>query len=179
MNEKILNKQFRDAIKNSDLNEVKRLVMDHPEALHAITPFGTWLHVAAKRGKLKIVEYFVQKGINVNTRGDVFDASPLRVAAGAGHLETVKYLIENGAALDVSTAKRNPLFGAIYGGHTEVAKLLVEKGIDFSMKYTGENRDDMDAFQYAKEFGQMDIANYLEDSRRRITNKNSKNLLQD
>lgn len=161
MDGKMLNKTIRDAIKIGDINEVKHLIDDNPESLHLITPFGTWLHVAAKKGHFEIVEYLVQKGIDVNTKGDIFDASPLRLAAGAGHLEIVKYLIENGAELDVSLAKRNPLFGAIYGGHKEVVEFLVEKGIDISIRYTGESIKNMDAYEYARQFGQTEIAEYL------------------
>ncbi|MGG4506752.1 ankyrin repeat domain-containing protein [Heyndrickxia sporothermodurans] len=161
MDEKVLNKTIRNAIKIGDINEVKHLIDENPESLHLMTPFGTWLHVAAKKGHFGIVEYLVQKGIDVNTKGDIFDASPLRLAAGEGNLEIVKYLIENGAELDVSLAKRNPLFGAIYGGHKEVAEFLVEKGIDISIRYTGENIKNMDAYEYARQFGQTEIAEYL------------------
>ncbi|MED1436530.1 ankyrin repeat domain-containing protein [Bacillus mycoides] len=161
MDEKGLNKAIRNAIKIGDINEVKRLIGDNPESLHSMTPFGTWLHVAAKKGHFGIVEYLIHKGIDVNTKGDIFDASPLRLAAGAGHLEVVKYLIEAGTELDVSLAKRNPLFGAIYGGHKEVAEFLVEKGIDISIRYTGENIKNMNAYEYAREFGQTEIAEYL------------------
>lgn len=61
----------------------------------------------------------------------------------------------------MSLAKRNPLFGAIYGGHKEVVDLLVEKGIDISIRYTGENMKNMNAYEYAKEFGKTEIAEYL------------------
>ncbi|WP_426980148.1 ankyrin repeat domain-containing protein [Bacillus pseudomycoides] len=161
MDEKSLNKTIRNAIKLGDINELKHLIGDNPESLHSMTPFGTWLHIAAKKGHFGIVEYLIQKGINVNTKGDIFDASPLRVAAGAGHLEIVKYLIEVGAELDVTLAKRNPLFGAVYGGHKEVVEFLVEKGIDISIRYTGENIKNMNAYEYAKEFGQTEIAAYI------------------
>lgn len=161
MEEKSINKTIRNAIKLGDINEVKRLIGDNPEFLHSMTPFGTWLHVAAKKGHFGIVEYLVHKGIDVNTKGDIFDSSSLRLAAGAGHLEIVKYLIEAGAELDVTLAKRNPLFGAIYGGHKEVVEFLVEKGIDISIRYTGENFKNMNAYEYAEEFGQTEIAAYI------------------
>ncbi|MGG4469175.1 ankyrin repeat domain-containing protein [Paenibacillus alvei] len=161
MDKKIVNKTIRNAIKIGDINEVKHLIDDNPESLHLMTPFGTWLHVAAKKGHFEIVEYLVQKGIDVNTKGGIFDASSLNLAAGAGHLKIVKYLIEHGAEIDVSLANRNPLFGAIYGGHKEVAEFLVEKGIDISIRYTGENIKNMDAYEYARQFGKTEIAKYL------------------
>src|SRR5436190_1898466 len=87
MDEKSLNKTIRNAIKLGDINEVKRLIGDNPESLHTMTPFGTWLQVTAKKGHIRIVEYLIHKGIDVNTKGDIFDASPLRLAAGAGQRE--------------------------------------------------------------------------------------------
>ncbi|WP_367888110.1 ankyrin repeat domain-containing protein [Bacillus wiedmannii] len=161
MDKKIVNKAIRNAIKLGDTSEVKQLIGDDNEILNTMTSFGTWLHVAAKKGHLEMVEYLINKGIDIDAKGGTFDASALNLAAGAGHLEIVKYLIENGAELDVSLAKRNPLFGAIYGGHKEVVELLVEKGIDISIRYTGESIKNMDAYEYAREFGQTEIAEYL------------------
>jgi hypothetical protein len=89
------------------------------------------LHVAAKKGHLEIVEYLINKGIDIDAKGGTFDASALNLAAGAGHFEIVKYLIVAGAELDVSLAKRNPLLGAIYGGHKEVVEFLVENGMEW------------------------------------------------
>ncbi|PEE14264.1 hypothetical protein CON53_31070 [Bacillus cereus] len=161
MDKKILNKAIRNAIKIGDINEVKQLIGNDKEILNTMTTFGTWLHVAAKKGHLEVVEYLINKGIDIEARGGTFDASALNLAAGEGQMEIVKYLIEAGAELDVSLAKRNPLFGAIYGGHKEVAEFLVEKGIDISIRYTGENIKNMNAYEYAREFGRTEIAEYL------------------
>ncbi len=161
VDQKNINKSIRKAIKDGDINIVKKLIGDNLEALNTMTVFGTWLHVAVKKGNLQIVQYLVEKGIDVNAKGGTFDASALNLAAGSGNLEIVKYLIQSGAKLDVSLAKRNPLFAAIYGGHKEVVEHLVDQGIDISVQYTGENIKDMDAYQYAREFGQIEIAEYL------------------
>ncbi|WP_242218456.1 ankyrin repeat domain-containing protein [Bacillus cereus group sp. BfR-BA-01380] len=161
MDKKSINKAIRNAIKLGDINEVKQLIGNDTEILNTMTSFGTWLHVAAKNGHLEIVKYLIEKGIDIDARGGTFDASALNLAAGAGHLGIVKYLIEVGTELDVSLAKRNPLFGAIYGGHKEVVEFLVEKGIDISIRYTGERINNMGAYEYAREFGQTEIAEYL------------------
>lgn len=163
MDKKSVNKAIRTAIKLGDINEVKKIIGEDKEVINTMTSFGTWLHVAAKKGHLEIVEYLINKGIDIDAKGGTFDASALNLASGAGHLEIVKYLKEAGAELDVSLAKRNPLFGAIYGGHKEVAEFLVEKGIDISVRYTGESLMDMDAYEYAREFGQTEIAEYLKE----------------
>ncbi|MGW6661564.1 ankyrin repeat domain-containing protein [Peribacillus sp. NPDC055009] len=154
-------KDIRSAIKSDQLDTLRDLLEKEPEMLTVMTSFGMWLHVATKKGHLEMVEYVINKGIDIDARGGTFDASALNLAAGAGHLEIVKYLIEAGAELDESLAKRNPLFGAIYGGHKEVVELLVENGIDISIRYTGESIKNMDAYEYAREFGQTEIADYL------------------
>ncbi|MEC3543037.1 ankyrin repeat domain-containing protein, partial [Bacillus thuringiensis] len=97
----------------------------------------------------------------IDARGGTFDSSALNLAAGSGYLDIVKHLVKAGAELDVSLAKRNPLFGAIYAGHKNVVEFLVEKGIDISIRYTGENIKNMNAYEYAIEFGQTEIAEYL------------------
>ncbi|MEI4527111.1 ankyrin repeat domain-containing protein [Priestia megaterium] len=177
MEKNSVNKAIRNAIKRGDINSVKELIIgSNAEILHTMTPFGSWLHIAAKKGQMEIVEYLVHKGIDVNTKGDIFDASPLRVAAGEGHVEIVQYLIQSGAELDVSLAKRNPLFAAIYGGHKKVVGYLVNQGIDISVQYTSENIKEMDAYRYAKEFGQIEIAEYL---KQKLNEKVQKRVLKD
>ena len=63
--------------------------------------------------------------------------------------------------MDTSQPDRNPLFAAIYGGNLEIVKLLVENDIELSIKYSGENMDEMDAYAFAVERGQTEIAEYL------------------
>ncbi|WP_151735278.1 ankyrin repeat domain-containing protein ['Paenibacillus yunnanensis' Narsing Rao et al. 2020] len=154
-------KEIRSAIKRGDLNETKRLIGDDREVLNTMTAFGSWLHVAATKGQLEIVKFLIETGIEIEAKDDTFDASALYTAAGEGHLEIVEYLINQGAKIDVSLAQRNPLFSAIYGGHIDTVKYLVEEGIDISIKYTGENIKNMDAYEYARQFGQTEIAEYL------------------
>ncbi|WP_078433855.1 ankyrin repeat domain-containing protein [Metabacillus halosaccharovorans] len=161
MDKKSLNKAIGNAIKLGDIREVQQLIGNDKEILNTMTAFGTWLHVAAKQGHVEIVKFLIDKGIDIDAKGGTFDASALNLAAGAGQLEIVKYLIESGAELDESLAKRNPLFGAIYGGNKEVVELLVDSGINISVRYTGESMKDMDAYEYAREFGQTEIAEYL------------------
>ncbi|KMN45578.1 ankyrin repeat domain-containing protein [Bacillus sp. LK2] len=161
MDEKILNKAIRNAIKIGDINEVKRLIGDNPESLHSMTPFGTWLHVAAAHGHLEIVEYLINAGIDINAQGGTFSTNALERATTKGHLEIAEYLISRNVGIDISEPDRNPLFAAIYGGHLEIVKLLVENNIDISIKYSGDTMKDMGAYEFAIERGQTEIAEYL------------------
>ncbi|MFJ8219748.1 ankyrin repeat domain-containing protein [Bacillus cereus] len=156
-----MNREIRNAIKIGDINRMKQLMGYDTKLLNAKTSFGTWLHIAAKKGNLDIVKFLVEEGIDIDARGGTFDSSALNSAAGSGYLDIVKYLVRASAELDVSLAKRNPLFGAIYGGYKNVVEFLVEKGIDISIRYTGENIKNMNAYEYAIEFGQTEIAEYL------------------
>ncbi|SHK26060.1 Ankyrin repeat-containing protein [Clostridium cavendishii DSM 21758] len=162
-----IKRNIRTAFKNKDNAKIKMLIGDDKEILNMVTAFGTWLHVAADFGNLEMVEYLLNLGLDINTEGGTFECGAIGYAASAGHIDIVKYLLDKGAIIDTSTAYRNPIFGAIYNGHKDVVELLVEVGTDISIRYTGENIKNMNAYEYARVFGQTEIAEYL----RKITNE--------
>ncbi|MFI8716232.1 ankyrin repeat domain-containing protein [Brevibacillus brevis] len=154
-------KDIRGAIKSVQLDRVKELLEKNPEMLEWMTPFGTWLHVAAAHGHLDIIEYLINGGIDINAQGGTFSTNALERATAKGHLDIVEYLISHNIEVDTSEPERNPLFAAIYGGHFEIVKLLVDNNVDISIKYTGDNMTDMDAYAFAIERGETEIAKYL------------------
>lgn len=155
-------KAIRSAIKRGDVEDVAMLIEEDMARLHVMTAFGSWLHVAADFGNLRVVELLIALGADVNALGGVSGGSAIHCAASEGHADVVRYLLSKGAALDVSEPERNPLFGAIYGGHVAVAKLLIESGIDTSVRYTGENMKNIDALAFAREWGRTDIIKLLQ-----------------
>lgn len=154
-------KDIRNAIKSGQLETLRDLLENEAEMLTWMTPFGTWLHVAAAHGHLEIVEYLINAGIDVNAEGGTFSTNTLERATTKGHLDIAKYLISRNVEMDISEPDRNPLFAAIYGGHLEIVKLLVEKKINISIKYSSEIMEHMDAYSFAIERGQTEIAEYL------------------
>ncbi|WP_242223028.1 ankyrin repeat domain-containing protein [Bacillus cereus group sp. BfR-BA-01380] len=148
-------KDIRGAIKGGQLDTLRGLLEKDPEMLTWMTPFGTWLHVAAAHGHLKIIEYLISAGIDIHAQGGTFSTNALERAA------TAEYLVNHNIEIDISEPDRNPLFAAIYGGHFEIVKLLVENNIDISIKYSGDNMRDMDAYAFAVERGEIEIAEYL------------------
>ncbi|WP_141993220.1 ankyrin repeat domain-containing protein [Bacillus sp. B4EP4a] len=154
-------KDIRGAIKSGQLDTVKDLLEKEPEMLTWMTPFGTWLHIAAAYGRLEIIQYLMNAGISTNAQGGTFSTNALERAATKGHLDIAEYLINQNVEIDTSEPDRNPLFAAIYGGHFEIVKLLVENNIDIFIKYSGDNKKDMDAYTSAIERGQIEIAEYL------------------
>ncbi|MFI8707950.1 suppressor of fused domain protein [Bacillus sp. NPDC077411] len=158
-------KEIRSAIKSGNLEKVVELIDSNVQVLNMITPFGTWLHVAASRGELDIVKKLIELGIDINTLGGTYEGGALNEAASEGHINVVKYLLACGADLDISDPIRNPLFGAISNGYPDIAKLLIESGIDVNVKYTGESMKAMDALAFAKEQGQGEIVKLLENQK--------------
>jgi uncharacterized protein len=157
-------KQIRKAIKEGKFTDVVSLVGTDLSSLRMETPFGTWLHMACSHGQIDIVTWLVSQGAEIDSIGGVGGRRPIDEAAASGNSEIVHYLIEAGATLDVSNSLRNPLFSAIVGGlsesHTTVAKVLIDAGIDTTIRYP--NLDNMDALEYAKEWGRSDIVTLLE-----------------
>lgn len=150
-----------DLIKNGDIERVKEIIITDKSLLDFITPFGTWLHVATRAGKLDIIKFLVESGMDINRNEGVPKSAPIAHAASEGEISIVEYLFENGAILDTSDPNRNPLFSAIYGGHLDIVKYLVQNGIDINVMYTGNTMQDMGAYEFAIERGQTEIAEYL------------------
>lgn len=167
-NKQIVNEML-DAIEEDDIERVMELLGSDVGCLNMMTPFGTWLHIAASEGKLEIVKKLIGLGIDINRRGGTFGGGAINIAASEGYIEIVKYLLSCGAEMDVSEPERNPLFAAIYGGHKDIVELLINNGIDISVKYTGKNMTNMDAYDFAIERGQREIAAFLQ-GRRKPTN---------
>lgn len=156
-------KAMRKAIKEGELNKVKELLSVNEELLVTDTVFGSWLHVAADQGKIDIIEHLINCGIDINCNGGISGGNALHSAARHGHTDIIDMLYINGAKLDTSEATKNPLFAAICNGHYEVAKYLVEKGIDITASYSIGELENVDAYEYARQFGQTEIANYLKE----------------
>ncbi len=161
MDNKQIIRDIFDAIEEKDLSRVVTLFDAYPDYLKVITPFGTWLHVASSEGALKIVKLLVRLGVDVNAIGGTFNACAINRAASRGHYDIVKYLLSCGAIMDMTEPDRNPLFAAIYGGHKDIVKLLLDSGIDASVRYTGDYMQNMDAYDFAVERGQTEIAEML------------------
>ena len=154
-------KDIRGAIKSGQLETLKNSLEKESEMLTWLTPFGTWLHIAAAHGHLEMIKYLINAGIDANAQGGTFSTNALERAATKGHLDIVEYLINQNVEIDTSEPDRNPLFAAIYGGHLDIVKYLVQNGIDITVKYTGDTMKDMGAYEFAIERGQTEIAEYL------------------
>lgn len=162
MKEELIN-EMRDAIFADDLEHIKNLIEKNKNLINAVTDFGSFLHDAAGNGKYEIVKYFIDNGFDVNLKAGFLNANALTEAASEGYMDIVALLHESGAILDTSTFAANPLFAAIYDRHTDIAKYLIDQGIDLAAAYHIGKIENCDALEYARQYGQMEIYDYIKE----------------
>ncbi|XP_063904135.1 uncharacterized protein LOC135123427 [Zophobas morio] len=95
---------------------------------YATTP----LLLACENGNLKIVEYFVKSGVDVN-RVNENGGTPLYIASLRGHQEVVEYLCTVGAEINrADNQGGTPLYAASFNGHENVVEYLVTVGAEIN-----------------------------------------------
>lgn len=87
---------FAWAIKNGDVELVKKLVEGDGVDVNATVEGRTPLHYAGDYGQLPVLQYLTSRGAALNTP-DKHGISPLLAAIWEGHTECVKFLLEKGA----------------------------------------------------------------------------------
>ncbi|MHC5325370.1 ankyrin repeat domain-containing protein [Priestia megaterium] len=105
-------------MKSGQVDTLRDLLEKEPEMLTWMTPFGTWLHVAAY-GNLNIAEYLINQNVEIDTSEP--DRNPLFAAIYGGHFEIVKLLIENN--IDISI-----LFSGDNMKDTDAYAFAIERG---------------------------------------------------
>ncbi|WP_264329775.1 MULTISPECIES: ankyrin repeat domain-containing protein [unclassified Wolbachia] len=96
----------------------------------------TPLHHASYNGNLRVVEYLISKGADINVRSEN-DWVPLHYASRSGVLAVVEHLISKGA--DVNARSKDdwvPLHLAACIGELDVVKCLINKGADVNANAT-------------------------------------------
>jgi len=94
----------------------------------------TSLHIAAQKGKDKIVMLLSSKGGRVNLKNR-YGWTPLHEAAGFGRKGIVDILISKGADVNIQDDNgQTPLHWAAFSGHTDVVDLLISKGADVNIR---------------------------------------------
>lgn len=128
--------EIHEAVKNGDLDAVRRLIEADPALLES--PGGserTPLHYAAAYGHPGIVRLLIEKGAPIDAR-DQGMATPLRLAAVANEHETARALLEAGADVGIpDDYGRTPLLiCARETGDVEMSRLLLDHGADVNGK---------------------------------------------
>jgi len=117
-----------------------------------------WAVSAAANGEVRLLDYLLTHGADVNTRTQ-HGESLLGVAAAAGQMEVARMLIARGARLDNRTdvTSETPLTEGAQMNHTDMVKLLLDHGADPGA------RDVLDrtALDWAHENGNARMASLL------------------
>jgi len=65
-----------DLIKNGDTEQAKEIMLTDKTMLDYVTPYGTWLHVAARAGELEMIKFLVESGMDMNINEGVPKSAP-------------------------------------------------------------------------------------------------------
>jgi ankyrin repeat protein len=133
-------KQFRDALKANNRDQVLRILKTVPDGQIAEAA----LFHAATHGDVSLLEKAIKAGADVNTRSgsrEVFCPlhRPLVRLSGIqrtpGHLQVIKILLDNGARTDLQGVwyKVTPLQTAAFRGDDEAAQLIASYQEHFSL----------------------------------------------
>ncbi|EDV98283.1 myotrophin [Drosophila grimshawi] len=83
-------------IKNGEVDAVQNAFDNSNRNVNDLIGERTPLHYAADFGQLKVLEYLVQIGADVN-KLDKYGITPLLAAIWEGHTTSVEYLLQHGA----------------------------------------------------------------------------------
>jgi ankyrin repeat protein len=107
---------------------------------------GSLLHLAAEGGDAKIIEYFIQKGSELDKK-DRYEWTPLHYAAYSDKKEAVSYLIEKGSKLNERDFSGKTAYNiANDRQNSDIPKILKDAGAstepqhfpEFKGKYLGQ-----------------------------------------
>ncbi|MEO9279202.1 ankyrin repeat domain-containing protein [Acinetobacter sp. WA-87] len=160
---KSIAREIHYAIKGNDIDLAIKLlnVNEKLGILSYKTPFGTWLHDASAHGRQILVEYLVNKGVDINERGGILGGNALNEAVKSQHIDLINYLLDLNVEMIIDESEHNSLFTAIYVGNLTIVKILIFRGIDYKISYTSDYMNNMDAEAFALERGEKEIASYL------------------
>lgn len=111
---------------------------------------------AAQWGNIAFGRMLLSHGVDVNSRGGIFNSSAIHVAVQLGNRDYVAFLLNSGA--DANCARtffsRPPLYHAVEGGHIAVVQLLLDSGADREARF-GEN--DSTVLSLCRDEGTLDL----------------------
>ncbi|MCB5191709.1 ankyrin repeat domain-containing protein [Methylobacillus arboreus] len=120
--------EYTDAIGKGDLKVVKKY-FNNPYAVNELFFAWTGLEIAANKGQLKVVKFFVENGADVNYKHPITKMTALHLAAYQGNKEVVKYLIDHGADVNAKLRGNVSIIRALKDeGRTDMVEFLTAAG---------------------------------------------------
>ncbi len=126
-----LAQEIHEAVQQGDLERVRKLVEENAEWIHHRTTEGdTPLYSCAAYGHIKIAEFLIEKGANINVQNNQ-GWTPLSVASFNGHFEIVELLLKHGADVNAKDIYGSSALNRSVGrGHLDISEFLIRNGAD-------------------------------------------------
>ncbi len=151
--------QLYGAIVRDDTEAAREVVARDPSVLALRFLGATWLHLAARLGRLEIMKLLVASGLPVGELTEDGTQTPLETAAGQGHYRACEWLLDNGADINRGLGSSvTPIFCAIFGKSFDVVKMFVERGADLGATFGVPTRT---VVSYAQLYGTPEVVAYL------------------
>jgi ankyrin repeat protein len=117
-----------------EIRRIQALVKDSPDLINATEQGGQRpLHLAASRGQLRVAEYLIANGADLNAaslyNGAPTGPTPLRAAAAAGHKKMVELLLSKGANTQ-GNGNSTALHDAAGKGYKSIVEVLLASNAD-------------------------------------------------
>jgi len=147
------------AIARDDTEAAREVVARDPSVLAVRFLDTSWLHLAAQRERVGIMEVLIRAGLTVDELTEDGARTPLECAAGQGHYQACEWLLDHGADINHHLGvSATPIFSAIFSKSFNLVKLFVERGADLRATFGDPPRD---VIGYAQAFGTLEIVTYL------------------
>ncbi len=169
-NTNIENRNLFDAYINNDFEGIGKALDNGADIKNAKSDDGmTLLMIASINGDIKSVQFFLEKGIDIEAKNDD-GMTALIFASMAGKKEIVQLLLDNGADIEVkfNRLEETALRWAVWKKNKEMIQLLLDNGANIEAK----NNMGETALIEASSKGLVDIAQLLLDNGADIETKN-------
>ncbi|NQU23909.1 MAG: ankyrin repeat domain-containing protein [Candidatus Nealsonbacteria bacterium] len=126
--------RFLTASADGDMKTVRQRLAGDPSLLNA-RGLGdyTALHWAARNNQVEMVEFFVDRGVDMDA--DAMGETPFGIAVGRGHYESVELMLSKGVDVNQRSYRHDStaVHIAAVNGHAKIVKLLIEHGADVNL----------------------------------------------
>jgi ankyrin repeat protein len=116
---------------DKEIARIKQMIQNSPDLINGNAIQGSPLGRAADAGQLRVAEFLLDNGADVNASSDTAGQTPLLVAAHAGRKTMVELLLKRGASVNAANGQgQTALHQAVEQGFISVAEVLLAAKAD-------------------------------------------------
>jgi ankyrin repeat protein len=157
----------------AELGDLEVIQKADAEWKYSKTLIQTVFHRAASNGHIKIVNFLLSQGAELNPKNSLFTQTALHAAAQDHQYQMAEHLISLGASINYQKeGKKTPLMLAVVSNNTEMVKLLLDNNADVMLKDVYGDC----VFHYAMRQNNPDITQLLLENPKKELLLKSKNI---